>query len=403
MADLGTAIQCLNDAKAKINRHIKAFDFVVGDQWSMSVKAARRDFTAKDNRDYTLTIGSVVDGTSMTAAWYTNTYEGGFDSWTLATSLSYPVTSLFYKDVTVPPLPGPYTESLSPYTDLSNVLAYNETAATWVPVTYVPAPPAGEVYVDVVTGAVEFNPDGVVISAGDVVKFIFNYVSSGVPHVSMPDQVSLGVRNFPQTGSGERYSTGDLFTFSATDTNQIDWSLRARTSETIPNDEIFQDGLGRITGVPTSWYLILSETPDLIRRVQDVSTGALLTHSQVMTSNNEPTNYIMFVNKPTNDVVVYYEYMGQEPSPGQYYYVTANRLRADVEYERPILYRTKDDMEFGLAPKSTDNHLWLGGDIAFDTNRLLRRLLLSGQGRWRKPGVQRRRLPTGNQLHREGP
>ena len=274
---VATCAAFLNDFKAKYNRHTKAFNFTQGDTWSMNVQAPRREFTAKDDREYTLSLG-VTSATSIDVAWYTDTYEGRFGSFTV---------------------------------------------------------PATDIYVD------------------------------------LPDNVLLSFRNYPITPAiPERFAQGDQFTFTGVNRDQIDWSLEQRTSETIDNSDIQQDSLGRITGTPTAYYITMLSTPTEIIRVEDASTGALISYSHILNPDGSPTPYVMFVGstKPANDVVVYYSYGGQEPAAGQTYYITAYRLRADSEYNKPTLYLTREDMARGLSPKTTDNHLWIAGDIAFDTD-----------------------------------
>lgn len=273
--DLATCITFLNDFKVKYRRHMIAFNFVAGDTWTMDAFAARQDYTAKDDRNYTLTVGTVVYNTSIPIAWYTDTYEGRFGSFTT---------------------------------------------------------PATNIYVE------------------------------------FPDTILLAIRNFPTSGSSERFLLNDKFTFSTVCEDTIDWNLRTRVNETIPEASIRQDTLGRITGVPLSYYIIVSDTPETIIRVVDADTGALLSYSLILDLQGNPTPYIMFLGaKPTADILVYYEHRGKEPSPAQYYYITANRLRTDAEYEVPTIYYSRDTMEAGLAPKTTDNQLWIAGDIQFDT------------------------------------
>jgi hypothetical protein len=151
------------------------------------------------------------------------------------------------------------------------------------------------------------------------------------------------------------------------DEELIDWSLRTRVEQTIPSDEIFQDALGQVTGVPTSWYIILDDTPETVMWVRKASDQTPLSYTLIYDSGS-PTPYIMLATDPGTDVEVKYEHRGQEPAPGNYYYVSATRLRLGSEYETPIRYLNRDDMEAGLAPKTADNHLWIAGDIAFDTD-----------------------------------
>jgi hypothetical protein len=277
VTDLATCVTFLNDYKAKMARHIFSLNFVEGDTWTFTARAPRKNYTAKDDRLYNFTVGTVVPTAgleSMAIAWYTDTYEGSFGNFT---------------------------------------------------------------------------------------------VQGSDPYVSMTDSVDLSVRNFPiDDGANEQFATADVFTFTTVNENKIDWSLRTRATQTIPEDEIFQDVLGQVTGIPLAYYIILDDTPDEIQWVREASTGTLLSYIQVL-DGGEATPYIAFSVLPTDDIEVKYEHRGQEPDPGNIYYISAQRLRLDSEYNVPIRYLTRDDMERGLGPKTTDNQLWIAGDIAFDT------------------------------------
>jgi len=278
ITDTATAAAFLNDFKAKFNRHRQAFNFVEGDTWSFVARAPRQDYTDKDDRLYTLTVGNVVTtngSESITVAWYTDTYEGGFGNFTV------------------------------PYNDI---------------------------------------------------------------YVDLPDSITMAFRNFPTIDPAqEQFATNDIFTFTTVNEDEVDWSLRTRANETIPEDEIFQDTLGRVTGTPLAYYIILSDVPETVYWVKKVSDGSLVSYTQVYDAGN-PTVYLSFATDPGDDLQIYYEHRGEEPSPGSIYYISAQRLRLDSEYETPIRYLNRDDMERGLGPKSTDNQLWIAGDIAFDTD-----------------------------------
>ncbi len=278
IVDLATCITFLNDYKAKMNRHIFALNFVEGDTWTFTALAARKDYSAKDDRLYNFTVGTVIPTAgleSMAVAWYTDTYEGSFGNFT---------------------------------------------------------------------------------------------VLGTDPYVSMTDNIDLSVRNFPiDDGANEQFDTADVFTFTTVNEDKIDWSLRTRAEQTIPEDEIFHDVLGQVTGIPLAYYIILDDTPDTVVWVREAATGDLLSYTQVLDAG-EATPYIAFNVLPTDDVEVKYEHRGGEPDPGNIYYISAQRLRLNSEYNVPIRYLTRDNMERGLGPKTTDNQLWIAGDIAFDTS-----------------------------------
>jgi hypothetical protein len=273
--DLASCILFLNDWKAKLTRHYTAINFTVGDTWTTTALAARQDFTAKDDRLYTLTATSVVAGTSVTFSFFTDTFEGSFGS--------------------------------------------------------------------------NFS------------------VTPTNPYLRFTDNIVLSVRNFEGGPSGdERFTANDTFTFNTLNEDTVDWTLRLRETETFVNADIKQDVLGNISGVPLSYYVTLEFTPDTVLRVRDPLTGALISFS-VVQAGGENTPFISFATLPSGDVEVKYEHRGQEPDPGNIYFITAHQLRPDALYNTPIKFLLRDDMDRGLSPKTSDNHVWLMGDLAFDT------------------------------------
>ncbi len=146
----------------------------------------------------------------------------------------------------------------------------------------------------------------------------------------------------------------------------MDWTLKTRVTETIAADKILQDGLGNVTGVPLAFYVILDNTPETVIRVREVATGDPVSFTLVQ-SGGENTPYLSFLTDPGVDIEVFYEHRGAEPDPGNFYFITAHRLRAAEEYNTPILFLLREDMIDGLSPRTPDNHLYIMGDIAFDT------------------------------------
>ena len=274
-SSLADLVNFLNDAKLKYNRHRQANGYDVGDTWRIDAKAARREFTGKDDRTVTLTVNTVVAATSVVATYTSTTLEGGWA-----------------------------TETIADYSE---------------------------------------------------------------PWFDLPDNIRLMVRNLQGAGPTpyERYAANDVFTFSTLNHDQIDWTLVNRASETTSEADIRQDTLGTITGTPLYYYLVLQDTPTDVMRVKNAST--LLPVSYTWISD---TPYIAFASDPAVDVTVDYEYRGNEPDPGNAYFVTANRIRIDSgsenEYEVPRRFLNRDAMRLGLYPAAADNHLWLAGEIMFD-------------------------------------
>lgn len=266
---LAQLVAFLNDFKDKYDAHRVSTGFVVSDYWTVAASAARREYTAKDDRSYEITINTVTGGTSVQFTYNAKTYEG---SWGTKTILASGGT---YED---------------PYSDL-------------------------------------------------------------------PDNVRLMFRNIDDS-----YAANDKFTFAATCSDVVDWTLVRRASETISSSDIQLDVSGNVTGTALSYFLILDETPSSVLRVKESVSGTHLSYSQV-----SGTPYIYFATDPGVDVQVDYEWRGYEPDPGQPYFITANRKRDDDEFNEPIRYLTADEAREGLYPSATNNHLWIMAEIAFET------------------------------------
>lgn len=268
-SDLATLVNFLNDLKTQYAAHRVSIGLEVDDYWTMRASADRREYTAKDDRDYDITVNTVNVGTSVQITYNAKTYEGSWGTLTLlASGGSYP----------------------DPFFDL-------------------------------------------------------------------PDNIRLMFRNIDT-----RYATGDKFTFSATSADLVDWTLVQRNTETITEGDIQQDVAGTITGVPLAWFIVLNETPTSILRVNESVSGTPLSYSWVT-----DTPYIYFSTDPGVDIQIDYEWRGAEPSPGNSYFITANRKRADIEFNEPIRYLTIDDAREGLYPSATTNHLWIAAEIMFET------------------------------------
>ena len=270
---LATLVNFLNDVKTKYDKHRVSIGLVLDDYWTMTASAARREYTAKDDRNYQITLGTVVPGTSIPATYNARNREGGW-------------------------------------------------------------------------GTVTLTGDGV------------SYYAD--PYFDLPDNIRLMARN---VNTLETLVANDVYTFSATSEDVVDWTLVRRGTETIAAADIQQDVSGNVTGVPLSYFLILNETPSSILRVKASASGTHLSYVQVTS-----TPYIYFATDPGVAVQVDYEWQGYEPSPGNPYFITANRKRADTEFNEALRYLTIDDARLGLYPSATSNHLWIMAEIAFETS-----------------------------------
>lgn len=168
------------------------------------------------------------------------------------------------------------------------------------------------------------------------------------------------------TDAPTRHTALDEFTFAATSDDVIKWDIDRRTTETIQSSEILFDALGTVTGTAGSYYTILENTPNNVISVTNATTSAAISYTQV---TNSP--YISFGSTdPAVSVAIKYDWDGNEPNPGQVYYVTGTRLRADDEYDAALLHRGIDSARDALQPAAIDNDILIASEIANDSGNL---------------------------------
>lgn len=253
----------------KVDLGFGAVHFTIGDVFTFEAKAPRKYITAKDSRDYTLTVQSAAAG-AVQFQYVTNTPEGKF---------------------------------------------------------------------------------GLVASTGPAGS------------LRLPGGVDLYVRNIGSALAENRYATADEWTFSTVNEETVDWTLRSRVKETINTTEFLTDVLGTVTGVVGATYIIISNIPTNVMYVKDTVTAGLLTATALTT---QPI--IWFTSEPANNVEVYYEYIGPEPAPGNFYYITANIVRPANLYNVPVLSLTYDEAYRLLGPAATNNDLLIGAELALNDN-----------------------------------
>ena len=188
----------------------------------------------------------------------------------------------------------------------------------------------------------------------------------------IPDGLRFYIRNAylsdlvnPVPG-GSRLNTGDVFNMQARFTGALDFSLVREETQIFSNpSEIATDTAGAVTGVVGAKYLILANMPVEIESVTEVATSDPVSYTQV-----PGTPYLIITqvgfSVSTGDLMVVYRWRGNEPAPGQIYYMTAKYLRPVEFYNRPILFLSQSDMEAFLAPSTVRNDLYIGGKIAWD-------------------------------------
>jgi hypothetical protein len=161
-----------------------------------------------------------------------------------------------------------------------------------------------------------------------------------------------------------RHAVGNKFTMSATTNGTINWSLIAKTSETIAKSSVLTDMNGNVTGTQGTPYLFLANVPDEILTVVTSPGGQAVTYTLVTDTRGNNTQYLALAAVPTTDLKVTYLYRGAEPAPGQIYYVTTKHVRPAEMYNTPILLRSLDEVNRVLAPAEITNHLLIMAQIA---------------------------------------
>ena len=188
----------------------------------------------------------------------------------------------------------------------------------------------------------------------------------------IPDGLRFYVRNTylsdlvnPVPG-GSRLNTSDVFNMQARFTGALDFSLVREETQTFSNpSEIATDTAGAVTGVVGAKYLILGNMPVEILSLTEVATSDPVAYTQVA-----GTPYLIITQAgfsvSNGDLMAVYRWRGNEPAPGQIYYITAKYLRPAEFYNRPLLFLSKSDLEAFLAPSTIRNDLYIGSQIAWD-------------------------------------
>jgi hypothetical protein len=181
----------------------------------------------------------------------------------------------------------------------------------------------------------------------------------------LPDNIRLAVRNAMRGNiNGSSFSTGDIFNASSTSQNVIDWSLTTKVEEIRETSAFLTDVTGAITGTAGTTYIIL----DNIYESGTVTIVDQDTSAPISIIELPNTRFVAFITTPTASVVVNYLYKGQEPSPSQLYYLTANYLRPTTVYNTPTMILDRNDGRLFLGPAETENHLYIMNELVFDNN-----------------------------------
>jgi len=318
----------------------------------VTIHSLASEFTGDWNRSYKLTTVAITGTTNVTLAW-TAIGDDGIATGTTAVLIDSATADL--------------DEGVEIAVDLG---ATNFVVGDSFTVTIA----APRVVPDVKDNR-SYEAEVSVAGAGSV-AFIF---SSGTPEggtgtftaitadqsITFDGSLTMMVRNV----STPRFRAGDIFTWTTTLADVIDWSVQIQETETVSEDDIILDSLGVITGTAGHYYIILNHTPDtlvsVVNSVPTPITGAAI----VVDVGGDNTRFIdLGAADPADDLTVVYQHKGAEPTPGDSYRLSAQYLRGTDLYNVPIFVRSKDEGETLLFPMGTTNHLAIINSLAWKLN-----------------------------------
>ena len=316
--------QTLGATGIKLLLSFGAVHFVVGARYDMQVHAPRIYYQGKEAvRNITFTVGSVNTGATgkavVNGGYLSDTAEGRYGMWTADTSsnqgrFDIPDALRFYAR----------NAFLSPALASSSVASVSD----------LPLAPA-------------------------VVGIVTHVVSNG-------NYYQWNGATWSPITTPSRLSSGDKFMTQCRSMGTIDFSLLTELMQTVSNpSQIAMDVTGSVTGTVGARYMILDHTPLEIIIVKRAIAGTPILHTWL------PGTPFIIITEPVflvgdGDIQVLYRHQGNEPAPGQTYYMTAKYLRPESFYNQPILFLSADDAKTFLAPSTTKNDLYIGAQICWD-------------------------------------
>lgn len=179
----------------------------------------------------------------------------------------------------------------------------------------------------------------------------FGTVESVGDKIILPGNIILNIE--------DSLEIGDSFSFELLNHNVIDWNLTAKVSSYFRVDSVYRDVNGSKTGVNGAYYVILNGIP------LDTPT----TDSDVTIQWVEGTSFVIVSTadgaKPQN-FSISYEYAGNEPNPGDVYYLTTKHIRPDNMFNKVIFVSSRAEGQALLAPSTAKNDLYIANEIAWD-------------------------------------
>ena len=179
----------------------------------------------------------------------------------------------------------------------------------------------------------------------------------------LPDNIRVAIRNAMRGNiNGTSFATGDIFDSAVTSEDVIDWSLTRTLEEVREVSSFLTDVTGAVTGTAGTAYVIL----DNVYESGTVNVVDQDTSSPISIIELSGTRFVAFITTPSAAIVATYLYRGEEPSPGQLYYLSANYLRPVSLYNVPTQILDRNDGKLFLGPPETENHLYIMNELVFD-------------------------------------
>ena len=180
---------------------------------------------------------------------------------------------------------------------------------------------------------------------------------------TLPGNLYMHARNIEMFTVGDILRLGDfdsnpgLVINTGTDNPSIDWSLTKKSVDEVRT--VYTDVNGSVTNEAGTKYVIADHLP--------VSSDSITIAGGVTFTLITGTAFIALTSVvATTTVTITYEYAGDEPTPGQLYYITANVLRPASHYNTPVIFYDKPTMEDFLVPSTIHNDALIMSRIAWE-------------------------------------
>jgi len=185
----------------------------------------------------------------------------------------------------------------------------------------------------------------------------FGTVESSGDRIILPGNIILKIAEGVTLTKDAKYS------LELTNTNTIDWNLTLKVSQYFRADSVYRDVNGSKTGIVGAYYVILNGTPIEEPTSEGVELSWVEGTPYVIVSYAEESSN---AGKKPQNFSISYEYAGNEPNPGDTYYLTTKHIRPDSMYNKVIFISSRAEGQMLLAPSTSKNDLYIANEIAWD-------------------------------------